>query len=487
VREASGGLGRSSRRSVWLAAVLAAVAGVAGCATYTDKLASASLAASGGNFEGAITATNGLLGVASSDQLPARLAGDKPLLLLDRGTLQQATGRFEASQRDLSAAEQKLELLDLSTNAVAALGSYLYSDSAKTYKTPPAERLSLNAVNLLNYLTRGDLSGAAIEARRFQVMREFLASTGASAPGPDRRGAYRSGCGCDPRGDGDRALRYYDEVLAQGGSPTLAAPVRRLALSWPYRGKHLSQVIGAGPATRAVATTKNAAGAGGRAKTAAGANAATRVGAAAAAVPGRPSELLVVLALGRVPTKVPRRLPVGAAVGIAGAFLGDRDLDVLRYSASKVIVYPELAAVPSLLGRASVEVDGREAEVELVADIGSTIIAEYQAAKPKILAAALTRVAARAALAEGTRAAGRQESQALGDVLAILVEASMVALDKPDTRSWTMLPDKVLVARMAMAPGRHEVVVRYSGGGGRRVAVTVPVAGSATVVVTEPR
>lgn len=445
---------RRSLRSVLLAVALGAAAGAAGCATYTDKMGAASLATASGNYEGAIAVTNGLLGVSGSDRIPTTLSGDKPLLLLDRGSLQQATVRFDESQRDLSSAEQKLELLDLSSNAVAALGSYLYSDSAKTYKTPPGERLALNAINLLNYLARGDLSGATVEARRFQVMRDYLASINAGAPGPDRLGAYMAGFVFERGGEGDRALRYYDEVLSQGGSASLVEPVRRLARSWPYRGRNLASLVGGGPAS---------------------------------AASGRPSELLVVLSLGRAPHKIPQRMPVGAAVGIAAAFLGDQNLSVLKYSATKILVYPELVATPSSITGASVRVNGRDVPVELLADIGGTVAAEYQAAKPKILAAALTRVAARAAMAEGTRAAGNQSSQALGDVLAIVVEATMVALDKPDTRSWTMLPDKVLVARVPVNPGQQDVVISYGGGSGRNVRIDVPESGTGVVVVTEPR
>lgn len=434
------------------AAVLLAAAVAAGCATYTDKTLGASLSAGAGDYPGAAAALSGLLGVSTTDQIPSPLSGDKPLLLLDRGVLQQASARFEASQRDLSAAEQKLELLDLGRNAVATLGGYLYSDSVKTYRTPPTERLALNAINLLNYVARGDLPGAAVEARRFQVMREYLSSIQVRSPAPDRLGAYLAGFVFEKSGEGDRALRYYDEAIEGGGLASLASPILRLARTNPYRGKNLSRVIASG---------------GGDAS--------------------RGPELLVVVGAGRVPHKVPQRIPVGAAVGIAGAFLGDRDLDILRYSASKVLVYPELVGTPSSLGPASVRVNGRDVRVELLADLGASVAEEYAAAKPKILAAALTRVAARAAVSEGVRAAGRQDSQALGDVLSILVEATMVALDKPDTRSWTMLPGQVLVARVPVAAGPQDVAVSFGGRTARTVQVDVPDKGWAAVVVTEPR
>jgi uncharacterized protein len=75
----------------------------------------------------------------------------------------------------------------------------------------------------------------------------------------------------------------------------------------------------------------------------------------------------------------------------------------------------------------------------------------------------------------------------LGDVLSILFESTLVALDRPDTRSWTMLPDRVLVARLPVAPGSHTVDVGFGGGVNHRVAVDVPNGGFTAVVVTEPR
>jgi hypothetical protein len=180
---------------------------------------------------------------------------------------------------------------------------------------------------------------------------------------------------------------------------------------------------------------------------------------------------------------------VGAAVGVAAAFVGDRDLDVLKYSATKVLVYPELEPTPSSLGFPLLKVNGSDVPLETLADLSASISDEYQAAKPRILAAALARVASRAAIAEGTRAAGKQESQALGDVLSILVEATMVALDKPDTRSWTMLPGRVLVARLQVPPGVQEVSLAFSNtyGPGRVEHVQVPEKGWGAVVMTEPR
>lgn len=445
------------RLARWRAGTVALLVSVAAaaCATYSDRMRAAADAAGRGDYTAAVASLNKALGVGSADELPDRWGGNRPLVALERGTLAQALERFTDSQRDFTAAEQEIELLDFSADAIGALGKYLYSDSARKYRAPPSERLALNTFNLLNYLTRGDLQGAAVEARRFTVMREYLGSEGVDATRPAALGAYLSGVVFEQLGEGDRALRYYDEALAPGDLPSLVPPVQRLAAANPYRGPHLKRLL-----------------------------ASVKGSAPRNTPPG--GELLIVVALGRVPHKVPERIPIGAAIALAGAF-ATSDWKWLEYGVAKVLVFPGLAETPSLTGDARVHVDGEELPLDLVADLAAAVRAEYEAVKPVILAAALTRMAARAAVAEGARAAGGAQSNELGAVAAILTEAVLVALDRPDTRSWAMLPGRVQIARLPVPPGLHRVEVRIAGGAARDQDVIVPDGGLATVVVTEPR
>jgi hypothetical protein len=442
----------------YLAARLALIAalafGAAGCATYSDHLVQASNAASAGDFAAAVQDMNALMGVSRSDELPDQWTGDRPLAALERGSLHQAMTKFPDSTRDFSGAEPALELLDMKTDPIGALGSYLYSDSVKTYRTPPTERLALNPINSLNFLARSDLDGAAVEARRFQVMRDYLDSRDIKAEAPATLGAYLSGFIFERRGEGDRALRYYEEALAAGPLASLDAPINRLARLNPYRGPRISAVLAGEKSAPAEAAL--------------------------------PTELLVVLSVGRVPHKIPERIPVGAAVGIAGT-VASGNINFLKYGATKVVVYPQLVNTPSMLGPAAVTVDGEPIGVEQLSDLGASIRREYDEAKPRIVLAALMRMAARAGMAEGVRAGGNKQSSLLGDILSALFETTMVALDRPDTRSWTMLPDRVLVARMPIAPGPHDVDVSFGDGVTRRVSVDVPKDGFAAAVVTEPR
>ena len=451
-----------------LALLLAACAfGASGCATYSDRLQAATSAVDGGAYADGLKSLNDALRVDSEEELPERFRSNDPLTVLERGIVLQSLGRFEESSRDLQAAEREIELLDLRVDSVGALGRYLYSDSSRKYKAPPTERLALNAVNLLNYLARGDLDGAAVEARRFQTQREFLASNGIEAPGPASLGAYLAGIVFEKLGEGDRALRYYEEALAGAGGDlaSLREPVARLAKGHLYRGPRLEALLAEiGPVAPRSA---------------------------------KMGEILVVTAVGRVPHKVPERMPIGAAVGYVGTIL-THDLSVLERGIFKVLVYPALRPVGSRFSEVVVRVDEEAAPVELLTDLGSAVTAEYEKSTPMILAAGVTRMLARAALAEGARVAGQQASSGgganqagdiLGTVAALATEAALVAADRPDTRSWTLLPGRFLVTRIAVLAGAHTVEVGFDAGGAaaHQVEVRVEPGGLATVVVTEPR
>ena len=424
-----------------------------GCATYSEKIEEARVRADQGDYPGAIGELNGFLGVRSSKDLPGKWKGELALAVLERSILLQAEGDLELSARDMSGAETELELLDLKTDTVGQIGKYVYSDSSQDYEASPTERVNLNGLNMANYLALGDLSGAAVEARRFTNMRDYLSSIDLHASGAF--GSYLSGFTFERMGEGDRALRFYEEALEGGALASLSAPIARLARTHPYRGPHIEAVLAeGGPGT-------------------------------GAAEP--PTEILTIVALGRVPYKVPKRIPIGAAIGLAGTFVTGNTA-ILERSVFKVVVYPELERSGTKARTARVSVDGESAVVEEVAHLGSEVEQEYEHIKPRIIGAALTRMIARAVAAEGVRQAGMQVGPVFGLLAALAAEGSLVALDKPDTRSWTFLPERIAVSRTRVAPGDHQVEVTVAGmGEARSVPVQVSEGEFAVVIVTVPR
>ena len=436
-----------------IAALLPLLLTLQGCATYSDQTQAARDFAAQGQYDAAVASLDNMLGVEDPHEHPDDFRHDRALVLLERAMLHQARGDFEGSREDLLVADKQLELLDFTNTAATDVARYFYSDSSSPYKISPIERLTLNALNILNYLAVGDLSGARVEAKRFTVMQKFLQDTD-----PEHAhgaiGSYLAGFVHEQLDERGPALRYYDEALDEGRLAGLEGTVVRLAKRDSYRGRNVKKLVESD-----VAPSMEGGG-----------------------------EILVVAGVGRVPYKTPKRIPIGAAIGLLDADYSG-DLDVLSRSAFKVLIYPELVPAGGTYASARTSIDGAPVEMDRVTDLGAELVREYKAIKPKVIAAAVTRMISRAVIAEGAREAGKEiggDGGAVVGLLASLVsEGLLVAADKPDTRSWTLLPEKVFVSRKRVAAGTHEVEVGLSGSldDARHFSVDVPEGGYAIVVL----
>ncbi len=431
---------------------LGALLAGSGCATYSDHTAGARNYAQRGDYDSAIAELDKLLGVEDGHAHPKKFRDDSALVLLERGMLHQARGDYDGSREDLQVADKQLELLDLSNTAVQGVARYFYSDSAGPYRISPVERLSLNALNMLNYLAVGDLGGARVEAKRFTVMRNYLRDINPDHP-HGAIGSYLAGFVHEQLGEDSRAMRHYNDALQGGRIASLAAPVRRLAERVSVRGTQVRDLL-----------------------------------AEAGEPPVRGGgEILVVTGVGRVPFKVPKRIPIGAVVGIVAADASD-NFDVLERSAFKVLIFPELVPALGTYDSALARIDGSDVPMDAITNFGAELVREYEKIKPKIIAAALSRMVARAVVAEGARKIGKEVGNGgeLAGVLAgLLSESLLVAVDKPDTRSWTLLPNKIFVSRKRVPAGTHQVEVGLGSGDSvwQRFAVDVPEGGYALVIV----
>ena len=229
--------------------------GVSACAGHAARTEGARTALDQGLPAEALRRLNDELDVKTASELPEKVGGDNALLLLDRAMVLQELGsrssanpppEYPWSSRDLETADKQVEVLDLSRGAVDDLGKYLFSDSTGPYKAPTYEKLMINTMNMVNYLTRGDLNGARIEARRLAVMQRFIdehEGHGASLSGP---GSYFAGFTFEQSGNPDEALRFYDEALQYGSYTSLEEPIRRLAATTTFRTPRIRAILGEG-------------------------------------------------------------------------------------------------------------------------------------------------------------------------------------------------------------------------------------------------
>ena len=410
--------------SLWLVA----------CGGHTARTLPVRTALDEGNAKGAIAALNKELDVDSAKDLPSKIEGDNALLVLDRASIQQSMVAFDLSKRDFEAADKAIDMLDLSRNAGDSIGEYVFSDSSGRYKAPPYEKLLINTMNMLNYLELHDLNGARVEARRLAVMETYYRDNLKEKDNPVLGlGSTLAGFTFEKSSEYDQALRYYDEALGFTGYDALDEAVKRIAPLGGFKSPRITKIAGDAPQE----------------------------------VPddGK-GEVLFVIGYGRVPHKIAQRIPIGLALTLVSGDISPRDHARANELAAQGLVtwinFPTLAP-----GRGSHEIpacrlDEGYVQLEEAVNIEQQVRTEWKKIEGKVILSAITRLIARLAVGAGIKAASGKDS--LVGVLASLgAQATLSALDTPDTRSWETLPSRVAIARVRLAPGRHHVTIDARG------------------------
>lgn len=428
------------------------VVGLSGCASHSEGTKDARSALDANNAQRALELYNKHLQVESAKELPKEIAGDNTILILDRSMILQQLQQYELSSRDLQTADKEIEILDFSRGAIDDIGKYMFSDATGPYKAPFYEKLLINTQNMINYLHVGNLNGARIEARRLAVMQRYIADhegAGASLIGP---GSYLAGFIFEKSGQPQEALRYYDEALQFEAFESLSPVVARLGAQASYRTPRIQKIIDAAPAP--------------------------------GAEPEGTAELLVVVNHGRVPEKLPQRIPIGLALTYASGFISPNDAARANELAAQGLVtwvnYPTLAKSktyesPKLL------VDGQSRPLELALAVDAEAEKAWEGARGTLIASAITRLITRLVAGQATKEVAG--GGLLGAVLSLGTQATLTATDVPDTRSWATLPARIAIARMQLPPGPHKLEIA-AGRSVRKAEIDLEPGGWAVVNVT---
>jgi hypothetical protein len=449
------------------ASALAAAFGAIGCASHSDKTQAFRTALDAGQPKKALAEVNDMLDVDSAKELPEKTKGDNALLLLDRGMVLQALDDYKLASRDLEISDKQIEVLDFSRNAVHDIGKYLFSDDVGPYKAPAYEKLMVNTMNMVNYLARGDLQGARVEARRLAIMQKFLGESEGEGKGLLGLGSYLAGFTYEKSGKADEALRYYDEALAYGDYPSLHEPIRRLARASGYRSPRIRRVLGepdaSAPAGGAVNKTASPSAPAGSNWT----DAPAPAGAAAPAPAAEDdsAEILVLIGYGRVPAKVAKRIPIGLALTYASMWMSAANAAQANRLAAQGLVtwinYPELGKPQGVYDNPTVALDGQWIRLEGALAVDLEAKRAWDDARGAVVAAAITRMVARVVAGEALRRSAKDST--VGAILSLGTQAALVAADTPDTRSWETLPARVAVSRVRVRPGQHRFVLSSRG------------------------
>ncbi len=429
--------------------------GQAACAGHEDRVRTALAALDRGAPAAAVAALNEQMEVETAAELPS-LQGDNALLLLDRGNILLSMDRYKLSARDLGMADKSIDLLDMSRGAADELGKYLFSDDAGPYRAPAYEKLLINTINMMNYLAQRDLSGARVEARRLAVMQKYLRDHegGTALVG---LGSYLAGLAFEKSGQPDEALLHYDDALRHGPYPSLRDPLRALTRGEPRSPRIAALIEGAEPSPPLAEADE--------------------------------AELVVVVGFGRVPQKVPQRLPIGLALTLVADDISPTDRARASELAAKGLVtwvnYPTLARGKGGHSIPALKLDGRSQPMEEALDVEAQVRSAWKKSEGTIILSAITRTVARIAAgeaAQGATEAAAEDSGPLGLLVGLLTSATLTALDTPDTRGGSTLPARVAIARTRVRAGTHDVVVSARGEV-RRARVSVAAGGWAFVPV----
>jgi hypothetical protein len=398
-----------------------------GCGGHEARTLKMRTALDVGDAKGAIKAINEELEVGNDKELPKDIHGDNALLVLDRGSVQQGLAKFDLSKQDFEAADKAIDMLDLAHNAGDTIGEYVFSGSSGKYQAPPYEKLMINTLDMLNYLEQHDLNGARVEARRLSVFQKYYRDTLRRPDNPVLGlGSLLAGFTFEKSNEVDEALRYYDEALAFTGYGTIEPAVADLAKRGSYKSPRIKTVV-----------DRNY-------------------------PPSNPDEgdVLVVVGYGRVPHKIGERIPIGLALTLFADALSPGDREGANKLAAQGLVtwinFPTLAPGQGNYASPGVRLGGQFLQLEEAVNVDREVRAEWKKIEGKIIVSAITRMVARFLVGKGIEAAAGKDN-VVGLLGSLAAQATLTALDTPDTRSWETLPARVAVGRMRLPAGRHRI------------------------------
>ena len=188
---------------------------------------------------------------------------------------------------------------------------------------------------------------------------------------------------------------------------------------------------------------------------------------------------------GRVPAKIAQRVPIGLALTIASMYMSPAQTSRANYLAAQGLVtwvnFPTLGKPRGTYGVPEFSLGGRALPLEGMLAVDIEAKKAWKDLEGGIVASAITRLLTRIVAGETTRRA--TGGGVLGALLSLGAQATMTAIDTPDTRSWSTLPARIAFGRVRVPPGPQTIVLRAAGVEKTQV-VNVPKGGWAVVPLT---
>jgi uncharacterized protein len=404
--------------------VLLAVFVLPGCATYSVGIAKVEQETGNRNLAEALK---------SLDEL--KLSGaDQMLYHLNKGTLLRFQGDYAASNQQFESAKRLMAKLG-AISVKEQTGSVVVNDTLKAYEGIGIEQLLVHAFVELNYLQSGNIEDAAVEARQFDIQQRLIA-----ARDPDAKylsGAfvrYLNGMVYQEAGERDsaridfrKAVDGYTEqksITKFGVPAALKADLERLENPHPHsQGKPLPKT--AGEAKQASSTVDE-------------------------------GEVVFILHDGLGPT-------------LAENIISIANPDPQHGAAIMSVAVPRFVQRQVPVARFELSEGPQSAKSELVEDVNALARKSLEDRLPAITARAVARMVLKNAMAKKVK---KQNGDAGGGALlmSIVADVGAIVSERADTRSWSLLPGNILMARLSLPPGIHDLSVTYFGKSGNVLA-----------------
>jgi len=384
--------------------------------------------------------------------------GSELLYLYEKGLVLHFQNDFDTSNAVLEQAEQVLE--DLYTKSVTReIAGLTVSDVITKYRGEPFEAVLVNYYKILNYLHMGDLNGALVECRRVNRKLQMLSDAGETDFGNDPFLQYLTGMVYRIGGDPDAAgvsfrvaVASYDTLMVVGG----VGPPEPLYCDAAEIARMFSE--------QEVADSLFAR-------------------AECPRVPQGAGVVNLFLECGFVAHKEERDvvLPIfknddaddvdDFAVVLAArdgvAYADDPELDYILKVAVPILVPTPVPWEYAVVRVAAPSGEFQPAAAVVVDDMNWYAAAAFEADYSKILVRAIVRGL--------TKYLAKQGADEKDEGLGWLVNALGVVTETADTRSWSTLPEKIMMARLVLPAGTYDLQVDLMEAGGRRIeTITIP-------------
>lgn len=349
--------------------------------------------------------------VKSLDSL--KLTGaDEALHHLNKGTLLRLKGDYADSNKHFDAAKALIEKLNaISITEQAA--SVAVNDTMKAYEGLPNEQLMVYSFEALNFLQMGDIDAATVEARQFDIKQRLIAEKNSNAK-------YLSGA----------FVRYLNGMVYEAAGERDSARIEMQKAVDGYKAQNSGFTV-----PQALIADL------------------ARLNAGKPA----PSEVVFILHNGLGPSldeftiRVPNPNPQSGSA-------------LLSLSVPKFVK----RSLP--VARVELSANSKTATSEVVEDVNVIAEKSLNDRLPAITARAVARMVVKNV---ASKEAKKHTGQAFGmfsGLANLAVDVGAAASERADTRTWSLLPGNICMARLSLPAGKHDVTATYYGSNGNILA-----------------